>query len=218
VARGISLTRAHDPNGRIERGDGWAFCFAALLVALIAVALRGTAALALDWEPAEAASQPWRWWTAAFVHLSDLHLIANLAGTALVGALGFVARVPARTAVAWLMVAWPLTQLGLLFVHGLDHYGGLSGVLHAGVALVAVHVVFEGWRAQRLVGIAVLAGLAVKVVMEAPWAGPLQYRSGWDIAIAPAAHASGLIAGVATGLLLQWATQARMRLTSAVVE
>ena len=58
--------------------------------------------------PALAAREPWRLFSAAFVHYSTLHLLANLAGAALVGALGFFARVPRRVVLAWL-VAWPLT-------------------------------------------------------------------------------------------------------------
>ena len=48
-------------------------------------------AAALDWQPALASSEPWRAWSAAIVHYSALHLAANLAGIALVAALGFVA-------------------------------------------------------------------------------------------------------------------------------
>ena len=43
--------------------------------------------------------EPWRAFSAAAVHYSALHLLANLAGVALVGALGVVARVPAPMAV-----------------------------------------------------------------------------------------------------------------------
>jgi hypothetical protein len=49
---------------------------------------------------------------------------------------------------AW-VCAWPLTQLGLLMRPDLSHYGGLSGVLHAGAAIVALHLVWRGARARR---------------------------------------------------------------------
>jgi len=91
-----------------------------------------------DWQPALALAEPWRWWTAAFVHWSRLHLVANLTGLLVVMALGWAARLPAVSAVAW-FIAWPLTQLGLLLRPELTHFGGLSGVLHAGVAVA-------GWR------------------------------------------------------------------------
>ena len=137
-----------------------------------------------------------------FVHYSGLHLLANLAGALLVGALGWAARVPARSVVAW-AAAWPLTQFGLLAQPALLQYGGLSGVLHAGVVVVAVHLVFEGTRTQRRVGAATLLIVLIKVLNETPWAGPLSHPAGWDIAVAPMAHASGLVAGVLTALAAQ---------------
>ena len=122
------------------------------------------------------------------MHYSLLHLLANLVGCALVAALGLVARVPLRIVVAW-FVAWPLTQFGLLLRPDLLHYGGLSGVLHAGVATIAVHLIVVGPRARRLIGVGILAGVAIKIGMEAPWGEALRQLPGWDIAVAPVAHA-----------------------------
>jgi len=155
---------------------------------------------AIDWQPGLAAAEPWRAWTAVAVHYSLLHLAANLAGTALVGALGVVAQVPRRIALAWL-VAWPLTQLGLLARPELIHYGGLSGVLHAGVAVVSVPLLVDGPRSRRVIGAVILAGLTTKVMLESPWGPPLTHPPGWDIAVAPFAHASGAIAGLLCALL-----------------
>jgi rhomboid family GlyGly-CTERM serine protease len=180
---------------------------AALLVtsALLAWPIaRGT----LDWQPALAWSQPWRAFTAVAVHYSALHLGANLLGALLVAALGAVAQVPARMVWAW-GAAWPLTQLGLLIKPELLHYGGLSGVLHAGVAVAALYVVICGARSQRVVGAAILAGTCIKVLLEAPWGPALRHGDGWDIAVAPLAHATGLVSGVlcaavAQGIAVLW--------------
>jgi rhomboid family GlyGly-CTERM serine protease len=177
-------------------GRAWIALSATLaLGACFAFALGGTTAI--DWQPSLAWSQPWRTWTAAWVHYSLLHLLANLVGCALVAALGIAARAPDRTAVAWL-VAWPLTQLGLLLRPDLLHYGGLSGVLHAGVAAVAVHLIVSARGARRLIGIGILVGVASKIGFEAPWGEALRQLPGWDIAVAPFAHVSGFVAGVAT--------------------
>ena len=149
----------------------------------------------IDWQPALAWTQPWRAFSAVTVHYSALHLAANLAGAALVTALGIVASVPARNVWAW-GAAWPLTQFGLLVQPALLHYGGLSGVLHAGVGVVAIHLLVRGATSQRRIGGAILAGLCLKVLSESPWGSPLRHAEGWDIAVAPLAHASGLLAGV----------------------
>jgi hypothetical protein len=70
-------------------------------------------------------------------------------------------------------------------------------VLHAGVAIVAVELMCNGRGPRRSIGAALLAGIAIKVALEAPWAGVLRHPPGWDIAVAPFAHATGLLAGIA---------------------
>ena len=148
---------------------------------------------ALDWQPGLAATQPWRALSAAFVHYSTLHVIGNAAGLVVVAAYGAAARIPARLALAWL-AAWPLTHLGLLAQPALAHYGGASGAVHAGVAIATLHVLSAG---PRWVGGLVAAGLVAKIVLEQPWGEPLRRFEGFDIPIAPLAHASGAIAGIA---------------------
>ena len=167
-------------------------------------AVGALAALAIDparlrWQPELAGTEPWRCITAAWVHWSGLHLAANLLGTTLVAALGTVAGCGRRATLAWAM-AWPISHLALLLQPDLNSYGGLSGLLHAGVA-VAGWQLLRGERGQRqAVGAAMLVGLALKMMLEAPWEGPLRTVSGWDIAIAPMAHASGSAAGLLCAL------------------
>lgn len=161
----------------------------------------------LDWQPALAFAEPWRWVTGAFVHWSPLHLAANLAGAAVLAAFGHAAALPRRAALAWAL-AWPATQGALLAQPALAHYGGLSGVLHAGVAVVAVHLLPRPGRA-RWIGGAVLAGLALKLLLERPWAGPLAHPAGWDIAVAPLAHAAGAVAGVTAAAVSVWTMRRR---------
>jgi rhomboid family GlyGly-CTERM serine protease len=155
---------------------------------------------ALDWQPGLADREPWRMLTAAAVHYSGLHLAANLAGAALVGALGVAARVSTPAVWAW-AAAWPLTHAGLALRPDLPHYGGLSGVLHAGAAVAAVHLVASGPRWRRAVGLGLLAGLLIKVWSEAPGGAALHRVAGWDIATAPFAHATGIAAGLACALI-----------------
>jgi rhomboid family GlyGly-CTERM serine protease len=187
-------------DGRGRPGLAWA-TFAALLAACSLLAASWPAA-SLDWQAQRAWSEPWRWWTAAFVHLSPLHLTANLAGCVVVGAFGWAARLPRRWVWAW-VGAWPVGQLALLAVPGLARYGGLSGLLHAGVAVAAVGAscTARGEPRKRWIGLAVLGGLALKVLVERPWAGAVQPWPGWDIGVVPAAHATGALAGLAWGLV-----------------
>ena len=174
-----------------------------VLLALGSALARGRGNAGIDWQPGLWPREPWRAVSAAFVHYSTLHLLGNAVGLALVTALGAVARAPGRVALAWL-AAWPLTQIGLLWEPALAHYGGLSGVVHAGLAIICVHLVFAG---HRWLGAAIFAMLLAKVVSESPWASPLRYPAGWDIAIAPLAHATGAIAGTVCAVLSELAAR-----------
>lgn len=142
---------------------------------------------------------PWRAFSAAFVHWSALHLAANLAGCAVLAWLGLSAGLPARCAVAW-VIAWPLTQMGLLLRPELLSYGGLSGVLHAGVAVAAIELLLRPGRDRRI-GAGIALGLALKVTLEYPFGPALQQVGGWDIAVAPFAHLSGAVSGAVAGAL-----------------
>ncbi len=161
----------------------------------------------LDWQAEMLVAEPWRAFSAAFVHWSVGHLLANLAGCAVLAWLGLAASLPARCTRAWLL-AWPLTHVGLLLLPDLQHYGGLSGVLHAGVAIAVVELLFRQGR-DRLLGAAIAAGLLLKLLLEQPFGAAMRQVPGWDIAVVPFAHLSGAIAGLACALLLSINWQGR---------
>jgi rhomboid family GlyGly-CTERM serine protease len=175
----------------------WALC---VLLAAGAVLGRLVDPTLWIWRPNLAPTQPWRWWTAAWVHLSGLHLLANLAGLALIAALGRPGGADRADAGAWL-VAWPLTHLALLTQPSLGAYGGLSGVLHAGVVIVAVRLALGVPGSRRVIGLSLLAGVAAKLVLEEPWQGALRHAPEWDFAVAPAAHVAGAGAGLVCALV-----------------
>ncbi|WP_273598796.1 rhombosortase [Roseateles albus] len=155
---------------------------------------------ALDWQPQLAASQPWRAWSSAFVHWSQQHLWANLLACTVVTLFGWGARVPSRCALAW-FIAWPLTQMALLLQPSLLHFGGLSGVLHAGVAVVLVELLSRRGR-ERLIGACVSLGLLIKLWQEQPLGAPMRHLAEWDIAVVPFSHLTGALAGTLSALAL----------------
>lgn len=179
-----------------------AWASVAIGLALGALALWSAPRETLDWQPGLALTQPWRLWTAAFVHLSPLHLQANLLGCAVVATFGIVAGLPRAATWAWL-AAWPLTHGALALQPLLLHYGGLSGLLHAGVAVAAWQLAWQERGRPRWIGWAVLAGLAAKLALEQAWAWPTQAVAGWDIRIAPLAHLTGAGAGLLCGTVAQ---------------
>lgn len=194
---------------RLSRsGQPWLTCTAVLCAGSLLAWLLPTAWL--DWQPEQAWQQPWRWITAAFVHWSPLHLGANLLAAVVVGAYGWAARLPPSAALAWVL-AWPLSHGALLVQPALGHYGGLSGVLHAGVAVVCLWLLVDpgagpGRRRRRAIAAAVSTGLVIKLLSEQPWGPPLRHGTEWDIAVAPLAHATGALAGLfCAAAALAWA-------------
>jgi rhomboid family GlyGly-CTERM serine protease len=175
-----------------------------------ALLLQGAPSAAWDWQPALARSQPWRAWTAAWVHWSPSHLTMNAAGLAAMGLLGWRATVKPRDALAW-AAAWPLTHLGLLAQPSLLHYGGLSGVLHAGAAIVAWRLLRNGRGRQRAVGALLAGGLLLKLLSETPWRAATLAVPGWDFAVAPLAHSTGALAGLVCILALDGLACRRVR-------
>lgn len=183
----------------MTRGTGSWLAMSALLAAA-ATALWFAPRELFAWQPAHALDQPWRIWSAAFVHWTPWHLFANLIGCTVVAAFGIAARVPARCTPAWL-AAWPLSHAALAAQPALTGYGGLSGVLHAGVAIAAWQLLRHDHGRRRRIGAAVMAGLLIKLLLEKPWGAPTQTVAGWDFAVAPLAHASGAIAGIVCAAL-----------------
>lgn len=205
MARGVRLTRvvpATPSVGTADVAEGRAWLL--LTAGLAAGALLGWffgSAEAWNWQPGLAATQPWRWFSAAWVHLSSAHLGANLAGLAVIGWLGVRARVTGTDALAW-AAAWPLTHLALLAQPALQRYAGLSGVLHAGVVVVALRLWRSSIPREHVLGMAVVAGVAIKLLLEEPWQGALRRTPLWDFAVAPAAHLAGALAGALCALVL----------------
>ena len=192
--------------------EPWLWIGVAAVLIVGAIAFAWIEPRRLDWQPDLARVQPWRWWTAAWVHWSEPHRWANVAGTALVGAFGWRAGCARADALAWL-AAWPLTHIALWWLRpDLAHYGGLSGVLHAGVVVAGCALLRTGTRVW--LGALVLIGVTLKLGLERPWVGPLQRWPHWDIAIAPAAHASGAIAGAACALVALTWHRTRMRISA----
>jgi hypothetical protein len=138
---------------------------------------------------------------AALMHLNERHLLANLAGCAVLGWLGLRSGMAGPQALAWLL-AWPLGQLALLAGPPLAYFGGLSGWLHAGAAIVSVSLAMRQGR-ERWIGTALLAGLLAKLVLEQPFAPP-RFDPGWGFAPAPFAHLSGSVIGAGLAPLARY--------------
>lgn len=117
---------------------------------------------------------PWAPWTAAWLHGSPPHRWHNLLALGAMGLAGHALRLPPRAVLA-LALAWPCTQLGMLWQPTLSAYVGLSGVLHATWAVLALHLISAPAHSMptpkrpQAAGWVMLAALSSKVLMENPW-------------------------------------------------
>ena len=108
---------------------------------------------------------------------------------------------PRACALAWLL-AWPLTTLTLLIWPQIGYAVGLSGMLHAGALVLAVHLLFKHIRvpkARRWGGLLLLAVLA-KLALEQGWSQPVAWDPGNDMSVVLAAHLAGGLWGLVLGL------------------
>ena len=181
---------------------GWAWGAVAAghaLASIVVFRLDGAWLHVLDWQGASAALQPWRMFTAAWVHWSASHLAMNLAGAAALGVLGWRLALPSAAAHAWLL-AWPLAHVVSLAASGPAHLGGLSGTLHAGAAVAAVWALRRGHGRARAIGALLAAGLLVKLAWEW-WRGP-QPLAGTDAITWPLIHAIGTVCGATVAFVV----------------
>ncbi|HPK31125.1 MAG TPA: rhomboid family intramembrane serine protease [Ottowia sp.] len=151
---------------------------------------------------------PWTLLTGALVHFQAPHWLGNLLALGAVAVLGAALGATGRDALA-LLVAWPLGTLALLLWPEVGGYWGLSGPIHAGVAVLALRALRE--PGTRWLGRLLMAGLVFKLGLEAGWANPVGFNDAWGFNVVYAAHLTGAAAGLATALVLGWLPSASRR-------
>lgn len=176
------------------RDWAWPALCAALAILTIATHLVWPGpALVLD--TAHWTAQPWTLWTGPLVHLHLAHLMANLCALAAVGWLGQSLGLGMRSVLA-ATAAWPLGSLLLLAWPGSLMVWGLSGILHAMVAIMGLHGLQAGAARQRMLAGLLLLGLVLKLLLEQAWAVPVASTGAWPFPVVAAAHLAGFGAGL----------------------
>lgn len=160
---------------------------------------------ALTWQAMDWRDQPWRLWTTAWVHMNTPHLIGNQMALGVMAGLAWLIHPPRLCTLAWLL-AWPLTTITLLWWPQIGYAVGLSGLLHAGAVVLAVHLLFKRMavpKARRWGGLLVLAVLG-KLLLEQGWSQPVVWDPGNEMSVVRAAHLAGSVWGLLLGLLTVW--------------
>lgn len=155
---------------------------------------------AMAWTAAHWLSRPWTLWTAAWVHSSAGSLAGNLLAMLALAVLGASLRV-GRSAAAALLVAWPMSTLGLLLWPQVTTYSGLGGPIHAGAMVLWSHLALR--PSGKAWSFAVFSAVGLKLLAEAAWSQPVAFDPSWGFNVVYAAHLTGAAAGAACGLVIQ---------------
>jgi rhomboid family GlyGly-CTERM serine protease len=155
----------------------------------------------LVWHTDGWAHHPWQLWTASLAHLSSAHLLINLAALLAMAVLGVFLQV-GRSAVFACLLAWPLGTLALSLWPGIGYYSGMSGLL---MAMLAVLAVFASTQAgTRGIGIFLLIVLGFKLLTEHAWSQPLAFDPRWGFNVVYAAHLTGALTGALCAGVVEW--------------
>ena len=180
-----------------------ALCALHIALSMLAWWARTNVVDAITWQSDHWLHQPWTLWTSSWVHMNPPHLIGNQVALGALAALAWVVRPTRASALAWLL-AWPLLQLSLLLWPQIGYAVGLSGLLHAGVAVMAIHLLLKRIvvpKARRW-GALLALGLLTKLVVESAWSNPVAWDPANNMSVVQAAHLAGAFWGAVLGLAL----------------
>lgn len=160
----------------------------------------------LIWRSEDWQLQPWTLWTSAWVHVQTPHLIANQLALGLLVAFSWAVRPDGWSTLAWFL-AWPLSQAVLPLWPQIGYAVGLAGVVHAALAVLAVHLCLGRlpiYRPRRWGALLALA-LVAKLLLERGWHLPVVWDAGTDMSVVRATMLAGALWGTALGLASAWA-------------
>jgi hypothetical protein len=165
--------------------------------------VRDSSLQTLTWQAESVWQMPWTLWTSAWVHMNPPHLIFSQMALGMLAALAWVLRPPLISTLAWLL-SWPLAQACLIFWPQIGYAAGLAGLMHAGVAVLAVHLLMGVLRVHkgRRWGSLLLLALLAKLGMERAWAFPVVWDASTELSVVQALHLTSALWGAAMAVAL----------------
>jgi len=146
-------------------------------------------------------TEPWRWWTAHWVHLGVWHWVLNAVALSLLPEIFFHAS--RRLFILLWFTLPPLLSLLLYFFQPtLVLYAGLSGVLHGIYLAIALNAIQSHYAAERRMGCVVVLGVCAKVGWEA-YSGSSQTAELIGAPVVLHAHLYGAVLGGLIWLMLR---------------
>lgn len=138
-------------------------------------------------------SQPWRLWTAHWVHITPLHGLFNVAALVLLPEIFWTMR--ARLfLLAWFILPVTISLMFWFLLPTLNAYAGLSGALHGIYLVLALDAIRSPVLAERRMGWLVGVGVVSKVAFEA-YSGSSQTAALIGANVILQAHLYGAILG-----------------------
>ena len=200
----------------MKRSAAWPLLCALLIAASAGLWLAGVAGYVTPphwmWSPEPGRAMPWTLWTAPLLHFLWPHLLGNALALAALAVLGATLCAPPRDALA-LLLAWPLGTFALQAWPQVGGFYGLSGVVHAAAAVVAVRALAT--PSIRWLGLLLAGGLAIKLAIklaiERGWRLPVGFDGHWGFNVVLAAHFASAVAGAALALALEGLARMRRR-------
>jgi rhomboid family GlyGly-CTERM serine protease len=160
---------------------------------------------ALEYRRATLLAQPWRLVTGHLVHVNGMHALVNAVAWVLLAAL-FRSALDAKRQLLSLALGAAAISLALAVLYpSIAWYRGASGALHAlffagASAELAAALRQRSWRAA-LAASALLAGGAVKLMLELPDGAATPHVEWLAMATVPQAHLVGALCGCLLGPL-----------------
>lgn len=137
-------------------------------------------------------SEPWRWWTAHWVHVGWRHYALNMLAFL---SLPFIfPQLQRQTLLLGLLVLPPLLSAGLYgLLPAVQAYAGLSGILHGIFVMAAMESLFI--QRERKFAILVLVCIALKIGVE-KWMGYSETAQFIQAPVLIESHQIGVLTGI----------------------
>lgn len=136
--------------------------------------------------------EPWRWWTAHWVHVGWRHYALNMLAFL---SLPFIfPQLQRQTLLLGLLVLPPLLSAGLYeLLPAVQAYAGLSGILHGIFVVAAIESLFI--QRERKFAILVLVCIALKIGVE-KWMGYSETAQFIQAPVLIESHQIGMLTGI----------------------
>jgi len=144
----------------------------------------------------------WRLFTSHLVHFTQIHLLYNLTAFGIVGWIIEYKNYQYFKLLCFLM-AFFISVLLMMLKPNMSYYGGLSGLASGAIYYLALHGLAESKKIWRLLCLAILWLLPLKIFLEMKANQSLLIHSEYFV-IMPLSHIIGCVVAVFLFVIIKW--------------